>query len=73
MRQIVRAALPLGDGIILDPFMGGGSRIAAAQAVGYCSIGVEIDQEYYKMAVRAVPKLTTLVPDNVNEGIPPPL
>jgi site-specific DNA-methyltransferase (adenine-specific) len=38
MRQIVRAALPLGEGIVLDPFMGGGSTIAAAHAVGYGSI-----------------------------------
>jgi site-specific DNA-methyltransferase (adenine-specific) len=30
MRQIVRAALPLGVGTILDPFMGAGSTIAAA-------------------------------------------
>jgi DNA modification methylase len=30
MRQIVRASLPLGSGIVLDPFMGAGSTIAAA-------------------------------------------
>jgi hypothetical protein len=41
MRQIVRAALPLGEGVVLDPFMGGGSTIAAAVAVGYASVGVE--------------------------------
>ena len=64
MQQIVRASLPLGEGIILDPFMGGGSTIAAACAVGYRSIGVEIDREYYKMAVQAIPKLATLDPDN---------
>ena len=64
MRRIVRAALPLGEGIIFDPFMGGGATIAAACAVGYHSIGVEIDREYYKMAVQAIPKLATLDPDN---------
>ncbi len=64
MRRIVRAALPLGEGIILDPFMGGGATIAAACAVGYRSIGVEIDREYYKMAIQAIPKLATLDPDN---------
>ena len=64
MRQIVRAALPLGEGVVLDPFMGGGSTIAAACAVGYYSIGVEIDREYYKMAVQAIPQLMTLAPDN---------
>ena len=57
MRQIVRAALPLGEGIVLDPFMGGGSTIAAACAVGYRSIGIETDREYYNMAVQAIPRL----------------
>jgi site-specific DNA-methyltransferase (adenine-specific) len=60
MRQIVRAALPLGEGVILDPFMGAGSTIAAACAVGYRSIGVEIDLDFYNMAVRAIPRLATL-------------
>src|SRR5438034_11183657 len=46
MRIIVRALLPLGEGIILDTFMGSGSTIAAAKAVGYTSTGLEIDPEY---------------------------
>ncbi len=66
MRQIVRAALPLEEGTVLDPFMGGGATIAAACAVGYRSIGIEIDREYYKMAVQAIPELATLVPANGN-------
>ena len=57
MRQIVRASLPLGRGIVLDPFMGSGSTIAAAIAVNYESIGLEIDSAYYRMAVQAIPKL----------------
>jgi site-specific DNA-methyltransferase (adenine-specific) len=57
MRQIVRAALPLGAGIILDPFMGAGSAIAAALALGYDSIGIENDPEFFKIAEAAVPKL----------------
>jgi DNA modification methylase len=64
MRQIVRAALPLGEGVILDPFMGGGSTIAAASAVGYRSIGVESDAEFYAMAVQAIPRLAELVIEN---------
>src|ERR1700675_368684 len=43
MRQLVRAALPLGHGVILDPFMAAGSAVAAAEAVGYPCIGVEKD------------------------------
>ncbi len=57
MRQIVRAALPLAQGIVLDPFMGAGSTIAAALAVGYDSIGIESDPAFFKIAEKAVPKL----------------
>lgn len=66
MRQIVRAALPLGQGIILDPFMGAGSTIAAACAVGYKSIGIESDDEFYRIAVKAIPQLAIL--PTTNEG-----
>jgi site-specific DNA-methyltransferase (adenine-specific) len=60
LRQIVRASLPLGTGIVLDPFMGGGSTIAAALAVGYDSVGVEIDPAFFRMAERAIPRLAKL-------------
>jgi DNA modification methylase len=60
MRQIVRAMLPLGQGIVLDPFMGAGSTIAAATAVGYDSVGVEIDPDYYDVAEVAIPRLAAL-------------
>lgn len=60
LRQVVRASLPLGKGIVLDPFAGSGSTLAAAEAVGYASIGVEIDVSYVevaKSAIRALAKL----------------
>ncbi len=63
MRQVVRAALPLGEGILLDPFMGAGSTIAAACALGYQSIGIESDPEYFKMAVDGIPRLASLLPN----------
>ena len=62
MRQIVRASLPLGRGVVLDPFMGAGSTIAAAIAVGYDSIGLELDSHYFKIAERAIPELASLQP-----------
>lgn len=62
MRQIVRAALPLGKGIVVDPFMGGGSTIAAAVAVGYASIGIELDPGYFALARTAIPALAKLQP-----------
>jgi site-specific DNA-methyltransferase (adenine-specific) len=60
LRQIVRASLPLGAGVILDPFMGSGSTIAAAAACGLKSIGLEIREEYFTMAESAIPKLAAL-------------
>lgn len=63
MRQLVRAILPLGEGVVLDPFMGAGSTIAASNAVKYASIGVERDAEFFELATTAVPKLSTLTTD----------
>jgi len=57
LRQLVRAVLPLGEGVVLDPFAGSGSTIAAAEAVGYRSIGIEKDVRYFDLACEAVPKL----------------
>lgn len=60
MRQVVRAALPLARGVILDPFMGGGSTIAAAEFNDYASIGVEADAAYFTTAAAAIPRLARL-------------
>lgn len=60
LRQVVRAMLPLGEGIVLDPFAGSGSTLAAAEAVGYESIGVEADANYVALAREAVPALAAL-------------
>ncbi|MGH3991535.1 MAG: DNA-methyltransferase, partial [Pseudonocardiaceae bacterium] len=60
LRQVVRAILPLGEGIVLDPFAGSGSTLAAAEVVGYKSIGVELDRDYLKVAKKAIPTLASL-------------
>lgn len=60
LRKVVRAALPLGEGVVLDPFAGSGSTLAAANAVGYTSVGVEKDENYFEMAIQAVPRLAEL-------------
>ena len=60
LRQVVYAALPLGEGIIADPFMGSGSTVAAAEAVGLHSIGVERYSDYYETSRMAIPKLAAL-------------
>ena len=58
LRVLVRGVLPLDEGIILDPFAGSGSTLAAAEAVGYESIGIEKDSRYFNLAITAIPKLT---------------
>jgi len=65
MRQIVYAALPLGNGTVVDPFMGAGSTIAAAESLGYRSIGVERHEDYFKMAMKAIPLFAKL---NISNG-----
>jgi site-specific DNA-methyltransferase (adenine-specific) len=60
LRQVVRAVLPLGKGTVLDPFAGSGSTLAAAEAVGYRSIGIEKDNRYYEIAKDAIPRLAGL-------------
>lgn len=53
MRKLVRAALPLGVGIVYDPFAGSGSTLAAAEAMCYRAIGTDSDRHYFTMASRA--------------------
>lgn len=57
MRELCHAALPLREGTILDPFMGSGSTIAAAHALGYEGVGIELDETFHAMAENAIPKL----------------
>lgn len=59
LRQVVRAMLPLGQGVLLDPFAGSGSTLAAAEAVGYDSVGLELDEQYVTLARTAIPALAT--------------
>jgi len=63
LRQIVHAVLPLGKGVILDPFAGAGSTLAAAETVGYQSVGIEKDEHFFDMACDSIPKLIRFTPN----------
>ena len=45
---------------VLDPFAGSGSTLAAAEAVGYESVGVERDPAYFDLGRSALPRLASL-------------
>jgi site-specific DNA-methyltransferase (adenine-specific) len=62
LRKLVRAALPMGEGTILDPFAGAGSTLAACEHVGSASIGVEIDDGFARIAKSAIPRLAAYQP-----------
>jgi site-specific DNA-methyltransferase (adenine-specific) len=60
MRKLVHAVLPLGVGVVADPFMGAGSTVAAAEAMGIASVGVERYASYYDLSREAIPKLAAI-------------
>jgi len=62
LRILVRGVLPLGSGVVLDPFCGAGSTLAAAETAGYNSIGIENDPHYFAMARMALPALVDYKP-----------
>lgn len=49
MRYLCRLVTPPG-GIILDPFMGSGSTLVAAEAEGFRSVGIDLEANYCKIA-----------------------
>jgi site-specific DNA-methyltransferase (adenine-specific) len=73
LRQIVYVSLPLGKGILADPFMGSGSTVAAAEYLGMHCIGLERDERFFAMAEKGVPALARIEIDQtereeINEG-----
>lgn len=60
MRHIVAHVLPMGKGVVYDPFVGSGSTLAAAAHLGIKAVGTERDALYFAMASQAIPKLAAL-------------
>lgn len=62
LRPMVRALLPRG-GVVLDPFMGSGSTVAAAKALGFEAVGVERDPQFFKEAPQTIRSLEEITDD----------
>lgn len=69
LRIVVRSLLPMGRGVVIDPFMGSGSTVAATLAVGYEGIGIEMDDTFYSLAEKAVVPLSELYPKMTGETL----
>ena len=53
MRYLCRLVTPAG-GVVLDPFMGSGSTLKAAELEGFGAIGIELDPNYVQIARRRI-------------------
>lgn len=72
LRILCRSLLPLGEGKILDPFCGSGSTIAACRAIGYESVGIEVDDIYFSTLENNILMLSALYPNWTGESLIPP-
>ena len=59
MRYLCRLVTPPG-GVVLDPFMGSGSTLKAAELEGFDAIGIELSAEYIEIARRRIASDTPL-------------
>jgi len=53
MRYLCRLVTPPG-GVVLDPFMGSGSTLKAAELEGFSAIGIELSADYIEIARRRI-------------------
>jgi site-specific DNA-methyltransferase (adenine-specific) len=60
LRELVGALCPQAGAVVLDPFAGAGSTLAACEALGVDGIGVESDADYFTVACEALPRLARL-------------
>jgi site-specific DNA-methyltransferase (adenine-specific) len=49
---MLRVSKPEGNGLVLDPFIGSGTTLAAAQAESWKAIGIELEERYCEIAAK---------------------
>ncbi len=60
LRSLIRAALPMETGVVLDSFAGCATTLAAAEALDVDGLGIEIDPQFWQLACAAIPTLSRL-------------
>lgn len=53
MQEIISDFVAKGD-TILDPFMGSGTTLVAAQKMGFSAVGIEMNPDYFDVACQRV-------------------
>jgi site-specific DNA-methyltransferase (adenine-specific) len=73
MRLLTKVVLPLEEGIIVDPFMGSGSTVAASIFNKYECIGIEKNTNFYQNSIKSIPQLAVEKPFRNENDAPSPV
>lgn len=63
LRRVILASSKPGD-VVLDPFLGSGTTVAAARQLGRIGVGIEREKKYIKIAA---PRIAAVLPEQLSE------